>query len=63
MGIWIFGFGGNCGYNSQQQFEECTPPVNFVPHGIFLYPSKNSCTPREKSVPQEVPGIPGMSVG
>ena len=58
----IFGCSGNYGYNSQQQFGECTPPVNFVPHGVFLYPSTNFCAPSDKSVPQEVPGIPELSV-
>ena len=57
-----FGFGGNYGYNSRQQFGDCTPPVNFVPLGILLYPRTNFCTPSDKSVPQEVPGIPGLSV-
>ena len=56
------GFGGNYGYNSRQQFGDCTPPVNFVSLGILLYPRTNFCTPSDKSVPQEVPGIPGLSV-
>ena len=58
-----FGFGGNYGYNSRQQFGECTPHVNSVPPpGVLLYPSTNFCTPSDKSVPQEVPGIPELSV-
>jgi len=42
--------------------ENVPPPVNIVPYGIFLYPSTNFCTPSDKSVPQEVPGILGVSV-
>ena len=33
----LFGYAGNYGYNSQQQFGECTPPVNFVLQHKFLY--------------------------
>jgi len=59
IGRW---FSGNYGYNSRQQFGECTPHVNSVPPGVLLYPSTNFCTPSDKSVPQEVPGIPELSV-
>ena len=59
---WECGFGGNYGYNSRQQFGECTPHVNSVPPGVLLYPSTDFCTPSDKSVPQEVPGIPELSV-
>ena len=38
--ILDFWFGGNYGYNSRQQFGECTPSANIVPHGVFLYPKK-----------------------
>ena len=62
FGLFFFGFGGNYGYNSRQQFGECTPHVNSVPPGVLLYPSTNFCTPSDKSVPQEVPGIPELSV-
>ncbi len=62
FGLFFFGFGGNYGYNLQRQFDKCTPVTKFVPLGALLYPSKNSCTPSDKSVPQEVPGILGVSV-
>ena len=49
----VFGFGGNYGYNSRQQFGECTPVTKFVPLGVWLYPSTNFCTPREKVYPKK----------
>ena len=49
----FIGYGGNYGYNSQQQLEECTPPVNFVPLGIFLYPGTSFCTQVIKVYPQK----------
>ena len=62
MGICFSGFGGNYGYNSQQQFGECTPPVNFVPLSILLYPGTSFCTPSNKSVPKKALGILGVFI-
>ena len=47
MGICFSGFGGNYGYNSRQQFGECTSHVNSVPP-VFC------CTPAQIFVSQVI---------
>ena len=40
FGLFFFGFDGNYGYNSRQQFEKYTPVTKFAPQAIRVYPKK-----------------------
>ena len=53
MGIWIFGFGDNYGYNLRRQFDKGTPVAKFAPQGARMHPGTFFAPCTDKVHPKE----------